>query len=316
MDFLSTVKGSYVEGYYPKGWDFQKIDDCVGNGVKEAEERQEFWNKDFKPVACDSLDDFNVYMGHEIAMEIKETYEKDQKLALILPVGPMGMYKWTAFFIEKWDINCKHVYTFNMDEWSDAEGKTLDGKQNGSFQYAMEQGFFNLMNERTVPEDQRYFATKEILPEYPKVIKDIKDDGGRLVTVYGIGRALHIAFWDPHFAEDYDSDEEWLKAEYRIGAALHPLTIEQNALTSYKSRYTLIPCYANTVGPGLFFQSDRMIGGCDGIFGRGMQWQGLSFWVTLRHGPTRWGTSTYIPTRPGVLFYMKDLAGPLEPESN
>lgn len=59
-----------------------------------------------------------------------------------------------------------------------------------------------------------------------------------------------------------------------------------------------------------------MIGGCDGIFGRGMQWQGLSFWVTLRHGPSRWATSTYISTKPGVLYYMSELAGPLEPESN
>ena len=135
----------------------------------------------------------------------------------------------------------------------DAEGNTTDPKENGSFQYAMEHGFFNLMGERTVPENQRHFATKEVLPKYGEIIREIKEDGGRLVTVFGIGRAFHIAFWEPHFAEDYSSDEEWLKAEYRIGAALHPLTIEQNALTSYKSRTSLIPAYANTVGPGLFF---------------------------------------------------------------
>lgn len=316
MNLLSTLKGSYAEKFYPSGWDFKRIDECVGNGVEEASERQDFWNEDFKPIACESLSDFGTLMGHEIALEIKNTYEAGQKLALILPVGPMGMYKWVAYFLEQWNVNCNHVYTFNMDEWSDSEGNTLDGSLNGSFQYAMEQGFFNLLKERTVPEEQRYFATKEALPRYGEVISKIKEGGGRLVTVYGIGRAFHIAFWEPHFAEDYDSDEEWLEAEYRIGAELHPLTLEQNAITSYKSRTTLIPAYANTVGPGLYYKSDKMIGGCDGVLGRGMQWQGLSFWVTLRHGPTRWATSTYIPTRPGVLYYLTDLAGPLEPESN
>ena len=26
MDFMSTVKGSLLEGFYPEGWDFEKID--------------------------------------------------------------------------------------------------------------------------------------------------------------------------------------------------------------------------------------------------------------------------------------------------
>lgn len=316
MNFMTTVKGSYAEQFYPKGWDFQHIDDCIGNGVEEASERQTFWNDDFRPVACESLDDFNVFMGHEIALEIKETFENKQKLILILPVGPMGMYRWVAFFVNKWKINCNHVYTFNMDEWSDAEGNTLGGKNEASFQYAMENGFFNLMGDCSVPENQRHYATKDSLPTYPEKIKALKDEGGKLVTVYGIGRVFHIAFWEPHFAEEFSSDEEWLKANYKIGAQLHPLTLEQNAITSFKSRTTLIPCNANTIGPGLFYQSDKMIGGADGVLGRGMQWQGLSLWVTLRHGPTRWATSTYIPTRPGVLYYLKDLAGPLVPESN
>ena len=28
MDFMSTVKGSLLEGFYPKGWDMAKIDRC------------------------------------------------------------------------------------------------------------------------------------------------------------------------------------------------------------------------------------------------------------------------------------------------
>ena len=94
------------------------------------------------------------------------------------------------------------------------------------------------------------------------------------------------------------------------------MTIEQNAITSFKSRTTLVPCRANTIGPALFLQSDSVIGGCDGTFNRGMQWQGLSLWMTLRYGPTRWITSSYMPTLPGKLFFLKELAGPLVAECN
>src|SRR5258708_6402980 len=84
--------------------------------------------------------------------------------------------------------------------------------------------------------------------------------GGRVVTVYGIGRACHIAFWEPQLAGEYDV-AEWKRQTHRVGVALHPLTIEQNSLHSFMSRFTLIPCFANTIGPGLFLQSDFAIGG-------------------------------------------------------
>ena len=96
----------------------------------------------------------------------------------------------------------------------------------------------------------------------------------------------------------------------------HPLTIEQNAITSFKSRTTLVPCTANTIGPGLFLQADYAIGGADGALNRGMGWQGMSFLTTLHYGPDPHIPSTYIPTLPGKLFYLRELAGPLTAECN
>lgn len=115
---------------------------------------------------------------------------------------------------------------------------------------------------------------------------------------------------------EFKSDEEWMKQTYKEGMKLHPMTIEQNAITSFKSRIPLVPCTANTIGPGLFLQSDRMIGGADGALSRGMQWQGMSLWMTLRYGPDRHITSSYVPTIPGTLFFLKELAGPLNAECN
>ncbi len=314
MDFNSTVKGSLLEGFYPSGWDFKKIDACCSNAPESVTERQSFWNEGFAPIACSDLEEFNVKMGHEIANEIKKANERKEKIAFILPVGPMGMYKWAVYFLKEWNVSCANVWCFNMDEWADADGNTITGE--ASFQNAMETAFYNPLGELTVPVSHRNFATKANLPTYPEKIAALKAEGAKLVLVYGIGRMCHIAFWEPQFGDEFASDEEWLKQPYRIGAKLHPLTIEQNALTSFRSRTSLVPCRANTVGPGLMFQADYAIGGADGTFSRGMQWQGMSFWMTLRYTPTRYITSSYIPTIPGKLFFLKDLAGPLVPDVN
>lgn len=315
MNFNSTVKGSSLEGFYPAGWDFAKIDACVDTPESICD-RQDFWNPGFMPIKCGNLNEFETYMGHEIALKIKTAKDNSQKIAFILPVGPMGMYKWVVYFLTAWNVSCEHVYTFNMDEWADGEGNTLSHDNPGSFQYAMEQALFGPLGKLTVPKVQRNFATKANLPTYPEKIAALKSEGAELVLVYGIGRMCHIAFWEPTFAADYSTVEEWENAPYRMGAKIHPLTVEQNALTSFKSRTTLVPCRANTIGPGIFLKADYAIGGADGTFGRGMQWQGLSLWMTLRYGKTPWITSSYIPTIKGKLFFLDELAGPLVAECN
>ena len=78
-----------------------------------------------------------------------------------------------------------------------------------------------------------------------------------------------------------------------------------------------MPARANTIGPGLFLQARldhrraataRWGGGCSG--------RGLSLWVTLRYGPDTWVPSSFMPTLPGKLFFLQELAGPLVAECN
>ncbi len=312
MNFMSTVKGSLLDGFYPAGWDMQKIHECCDKGVT----REDFWHKDFNPVECADVAQFDTFMGHEIALQIKKARDAGEKLIMILPVGPMGMYKWAVFFLKEWNVKCDHLYCFNMDEWADAEGNTLPSNDPAAFTNAMREAFYNPLGELTVPEDQRNFATKDNLPKYAEKIAALKAEGAKMVLIFGIGRMCHIAFWEPQFAADYETLDEWKAQTHRIGAQLHPLTIEQNAITSFKSRSTLVPCTANTIGPGIFLQADYIIGGCDGALSRGMGWQGMSFMSTLHYGPDKWITSSFIPTLPGKLFYLKELGEPLVAECN
>jgi glucosamine-6-phosphate deaminase len=316
MNLMTTLRGSLMEPLLPVGWDLARIDACCSHNPEEITARQLDWHERFQPYRCERVEDLDVCMGHEVALQIKLARDRGERLAMILPVGPMGMYRWIVYFLKAWKVSAGHVHGFNMDEWADAEGNILSATNPGSFQFAMEKAFYGPLGELTVPMEQRNFATKTNLPLYEGKIAALKAEGVKLVVVYGIGRVFHIAFWEPHFAAEYEDEASWKQATHRIGASLHPFTIEQNAITSFKSRTTLVPCYANTIGPGLFLQADYAIGGADGALGRGMMWQGMSLWVTLRYGASRWIPSTYMPTLEGKLFFLKELAGPLASDLN
>lgn len=316
ISMLTTIKGSLLEKFYPRGWNLKKIDACCEMSLEQLIAPKRSWSSDFKPVPVESVADMDQRMGNAIADQIESTARKGTKLALILPVGPMGMYQTVVARIESAGIACDHVTTFNMDEWSDKKGNTMPGNAAGGFEHAMTEALFGPLGRLTVPREQRNFATRVNLPTYPGKIAALKKEGAKLVTVYGIGRVCHIAFWEPQLAGKF-TPANWKKQTHRLGVALHPLTVEQNSLHSFMSRFTLIPCFANTIGPGLFLKSDYCIGGADGVYpDRGASWQSCSLCITLGHPPTPWLPSTWMPTMPGELFFMKQLAGPLLPESH
>ena len=89
MNFKSTQKGSLCEDFFPAGWDLDKMDECCSHAPEEITDRQSFWNKDFKPIECADVKEFDVKMGHEIANEIKKANAEKRKLMFInfMPAG-------------------------------------------------------------------------------------------------------------------------------------------------------------------------------------------------------------------------------------
>ena len=79
-----------------------------------------------------------------------------------------------------------------MDEWADGEGNTLDSSNPASFQYAMEQAFYNPLGELTVPKEQRNFATKDNLPTYPDKIAALKKRWCK--TCYSIWNRTYVPY--------------------------------------------------------------------------------------------------------------------------
>src|SRR5687767_15878141 len=91
IDLIGTIKGSLLEDFYPRGWDLKKIDRCCEMGLKKLTTPGKWWNGEFLPRAVADVAEMDRRMGDEIADQIESTRREGRKLAIILPVGPMGM---------------------------------------------------------------------------------------------------------------------------------------------------------------------------------------------------------------------------------
>ncbi len=111
MDMTTTLTGSNFEKFLPKGWDIRRIKECVSNPLESVFDPQPFWNKDFRPICCTNLEEFGVYMGHEIAMQIR--------LAMSGRLGADSdsagrtdghVQMWVVYFLKEWNVDCGHVH--------------------------------------------------------------------------------------------------------------------------------------------------------------------------------------------------------------
>src|SRR5262245_51442237 len=90
----------------------------------------------------------------DIVQRISDAAAAGRKCVLILPVGPVPQYTIAANMINKLGISCRHLVTYNMDEYADSDGRTAPAEWEGSFATAMWKGFFSKIREDLRPAQQ------------------------------------------------------------------------------------------------------------------------------------------------------------------
>ena len=218
----------------------------------------------------------------DLVGRIARSAEAGQRLVLILPVGPVPQYRLAARQINDLRLDCRHVHTFNMDEYADEDGHTAPLDWPGSFQRAMWENFFGLIDRALrPPESQIHFPTRAAIASYSDRIEAL---GGADVCYGGIGWSGHIAFWEPHLADAVEGD----LAAYRAAGArlveLHPMTVMQNALHSFGGDWSWVPPKANTIGPRDILGAKQRSFWLDGDLGGGVSWQRFIARL-VAHGP-------------------------------
>lgn len=205
-------------------------------------------NPDFR-ISVVKDDDIAFLRIHDLFSRIKASDDEDKRLVMILP-QPHPQYAKVAYLINKYRVNCRNLYTFNMDEWADEDGKVAPETYPNGFMYAMLHNFYALLDEELRPPiEQIRGITNRNLGDYAKLMEDL---GGVDLCDGGIGWSGHVAFIEPGSPEfAAETLEEWLQMGPRI-VTLTPFTIAQSCLDAdfgMSGDWASIPPRAATIGP-------------------------------------------------------------------
>ena len=268
--------------------DFRDVVECDRVRRIPRTELTQHVNPDFRIAVADDPAEFYRSFAADLVDRIRAARDDGRTFVAILPVGPMPQYEIAARMINAERIALDHVHTFNKDEYANEDGVTAPISWAGSFQRAMRERFFALVDrELQPPDDQIHFPTTEAIGDYSARLEDL---GGADVCYGGIGWCGHIAFWESHLGHEFAGD---LDAYKRAGARLvelHPMTIMQNALHSFGGDWSWVPPKANTIGPREILGARHRSFWLDGDLGGGISWQRFIARL-VAHGPV----SEFVP---------------------
>ncbi len=204
-------------------------------------------NPDYK-IRVVQDDEIELIWIADMFFRIKKAADEGKKLVLILP-NPVHCYKKVAYLINKFRVNCRNLYTFNMDEYADEDGNIAPESFRQGFLRAVKDYFYyKIDKDLRPPENQVVGLTNKNLKDYGKIIEDL---GNADACYSGPGWTGHLAFIEPDAPEFQAPLEDWKKMGPRI-VTLSPLTIAQNSLHGsfgMSGDLAMVPPKAATIGP-------------------------------------------------------------------
>jgi hypothetical protein len=294
---------------------FQDQEACRRVGAIKREDITKHPNPDFRIEVIED-DEFPFRLVMDIFSRIKRAADEGRRLVLILPqVEPL--YKRVAFLLNMFRVNCRHLYTFNMDEYADADGNIAPETWPNSFLYNMKKNFYARLDpELRPPESQIQGPSNANFKHYGKMIDDL---GGADVCYGGIGWSGHVAFIEPN-SEAFRAPnlEEWKKIGPRI-CELTPFSILQCSLGPEfggSGDWSAVPPMGATIGPAQIVGA-KLRSSWNGfaLGGSTISWQ--RFTVRLAaHGPvTPLVPASILQTLSSELHLTETLAADIDPVS-
>jgi glucosamine-6-phosphate deaminase len=221
----------------------------------------------------------------DIFLRIKQAADENRKIVMILP-NPWPNYSKVAYLINKFRVNCRHLYTFNMDEYANEDGAIAPESWPCGFAYAFKKFFYSKIDaDLRPPEKQVQSPTNKNLRDYGQMIANL---GGADICYSGPGWTGHLAFIEPDAPEFAAANvEEWKQLGPRI-CTLNPLTIAQNSMHgSFGASGDIwsVPPKAATIGPAQVIAARHRIDlHSITVAGSEISWQRMITRLVL-HGP-------------------------------
>ncbi len=239
--------------------------------------REDFLNHPNPNLNVKVMKEFDVWFFFmmDIYFRIKESMERGEKLVMILP-QPWPLYEKIAHMLNRSRIDCRNLYTFNMDEYANEDGQIAPESWKYGFTHALKKYFYSKLDpELRPPENQMIGLTNETFKDYGKRIADL---GGADICYSGPGWTGHLAFVEPD-APEVPKDLEAFKQMGPSIVTLSPFTLAQNSLHGSfgaSGDIARVPPKAATIGPAQFLSAKNRIGTYSiGVHGTTTSWQRL-----------------------------------------
>ena len=179
---------------------------------------------------------------------------EDRPFSMICPNQWADAYSSVAEMVNKFNVSCRNVHAFAMDEWADEDGNVAPLTYGAGLGYSfMNHFYYRIREDLRPPVDHWHTHNNENKGDdvYSNMIDDIT--GGGVDVVYtATGWPGHTAFVDPRSdAFSANSLEEFLQIGSRIVTET-PLTICENSLFSPMGNsgdVWAVPPRAATIGP-------------------------------------------------------------------
>ena len=188
------------------------------------------------------MDDF----ARSIADEIHARNQQNEPTRLILPVGPVAQYPKLVDICNRERISWENVFTFNMDEFLDWQGRPLPVEHPLSFEGFMRRTLFAGLNpELRIPEDHVFFPDPFRIEAISEAIANV---GGIDCCYGGIGYHGHVAFNEPPISRWWTVSIAELRASLTRVVVLGDDSIVVQSIHSSGGDSTAIPPMAVTLG--------------------------------------------------------------------
>ncbi len=185
-------------------------------------------------------------MARGMADEIRENNQAGRPTRWILPVGPVAQYAALVEISNRERISWKNVFTFQMDEFLDWQGRPIPVDHPLSFEgYMCRNVFERLDRELRIPTEQTCFPS----PFAPDAISEAIRKAGGIDTCFGgVGYHGHIAFNEPPLSRWHKVSLEQLRDSLTRVVPLGHDSIVVQSIMSAGGNSAAIPPMAVTLG--------------------------------------------------------------------
>jgi glucosamine-6-phosphate deaminase len=202
------------------------------------------------------------HFARSIADEIQENNRLGKPTRLILPVGPLEQYPVLVEICNRERISWKNVYTFNMDEYCDWQGRAIPATHPLSFRGFIQKNLFERLEpDIRIPATQIHFPDPLRLDWIGERIQAV----GGIDTCYGgIGYHGHVAFNEAPISRWFQLTVDQFRNSLTRLVQLEPETIVMNSIRSSGGNPAAMPPMAVTLGMQDIFNARRIRLYCQG----------------------------------------------------